>query len=142
MKCIGHSYVYQTRCTQGCSTNTFVTHSLTLFLLIFKNIINPKPLELRTSNFDKMATTPFVSCDTCHVSGVQYFITRNKCSYLPLMVIFDINGDGPIHMTKILNSCFISKLNVEKLRPLCSFQNKFIYIVFFPPMLECVHIPK
>ena len=51
-----------------CSVTDSLVNLLTFFLLVFKTSKIP---NLRTSNFDTMATTPcVVSCDICHVSGV------------------------------------------------------------------------
>ena len=46
------------------------------FVPNLQNIINTKPLELGTSHFDTMATTPCVSHDTCHMSCVACHVSR------------------------------------------------------------------
>ena len=74
---------YQTRCSRSWSTNSLVIHYLSHSVMVcgiippdIHNIINPRPLELDSWNFERMFTPYHVSCVTCHVSRVicqKYF---------------------------------------------------------------------
>ena len=65
----------QTRCSRGCSTNTFVSHSLIQsasdpFPPNLQNTFITKPYELGPWNFDRMFISLHVSHVTCNMSRV------------------------------------------------------------------------
>ena len=64
--------IYQTRCSRGCFTNTFIINYLSgcLFTPNLQQIINPKPIELGSWNFEIMFTSNCVSEVRCQVSDV------------------------------------------------------------------------
>ena len=77
-------FFLQTRCSQGSSTNSFVTDKLInwasdAFPPDCQNSKNPTPLQLQSWFFKRMFTTHHVSCVTCHLSYVTCHVSPVTC---------------------------------------------------------------
>ena len=72
----------KTRWSRGCSTYSLVINWLSKWVSEpippnLPDIINPKPLELGSWNFERMFTPP--PCVTCHMSGVTRHMSGVRC---------------------------------------------------------------
>ena len=98
--------VWQTRCSRGCPTNTFVIHSLSQSLTLFLNCLYNQrgwhsitshcpisPVRARELKFWQKFHLPPLSRVRCHVSHVTFHMSGDMCHFSFFSFFLGKGGD-------------------------------------------------